>query len=340
MPEADLRAALAAPTSTPRPSRRALLLGALSAMASPFLGGCAAKRVDRFCGNAAPPTDGAITARFLGTSTILFQDRETAILSDGFISRPTLGAVVSGRPLRSNREAILETLACLDVPSIAAVFTGHSHYDHAMDAAVFAELKRAVVLGSESTLNVGRGAGLPDDQLRIVRNGDTVQCGRFELSFIESRHSPLDLARGDIEAPLVQPAPATAWKTGTVWSVFIRHGSRTLLVHGSANWVEGALKGRHADVVYLGVGGIGLESGEFVSTYWNEVVKGTGASRVYVVHWDNFFRGLDLPLQRSGSPIDAYRKTMRRFERLAERDKVRLLVPEAWKPIDPFAGLA
>jgi L-ascorbate metabolism protein UlaG (beta-lactamase superfamily) len=320
-------------------SRRALMLGAAAAVVSPFLGGCAARRFDRFCGNAAPPTDDAIAARFLGATTILFQDRETAILSDGFISRPSFGEVVTGRPIGSDRKAIADTLQCLDVPSIAAVFAGHSHYDHALDTAMVADLTGAVVLGSDSTRKA-LGPDFPPHRIRVVRDGDTARFGRFELTFIESRHSPIDLAPGSIEAPIRQPAPASAWKTGPVWSVFVRHGSRTLLVHGSANWVDGALDGRHADVVYLGVGGIGFESRAFVSTYWDEVVARTGARRVYVVHWDNFFRGLDRPIQRSRSPIDAYRRTMRRFRRLAERDGVQLLVPEAWRSIDPFAGLA
>jgi hypothetical protein len=34
-------------------------------------------------------TAGPLNARFLGTSSILFQDSETTILSDGFVSRPS-----------------------------------------------------------------------------------------------------------------------------------------------------------------------------------------------------------------------------------------------------------
>jgi L-ascorbate metabolism protein UlaG (beta-lactamase superfamily) len=117
------------------------------------------------------------------------------------------------------------------------------------------------------------------------------------------------------------------------------HGSRTLLVHGSANYEPEALKGRHADVVYLGVGGIRRESDAFVSAYWNEVVRRTAAKRVFLVHWDNFFRGLDRQLEPMRSPRDSFPEARDRIQRLADADNVDVRIPEAWTPIDPFEGL-
>jgi L-ascorbate metabolism protein UlaG (beta-lactamase superfamily) len=284
-----------------------------------------------------PAAGGPVAARFLGVTSLLFEDDETAILSDGFVSRPGITRVLVGRigPDRKRIESTLKRLGRLGPDSIAAVFTGHSHYDHAMDAPVFAQLTGAVLLGSRSTANVGRGVGLPESALRVVGDGEALRFGKFELTFVESVHSPGDPFPGTIDKPLVPPARMSAWKTGTTYSVLIRRKRRTLLVHGSANYKPGALRDCRADVVYLGIGGLGRQKDDFVNDYWDEVVRATKAKRVILVHWDNFFRSLDKPLR----PIPFFAKGMRHILRRAADDGVQVRLPVLWKRTDPFAGL-
>lgn len=68
------------------------------------------------------------------------------------------------------------------------------------------------------------------------------------------------------------------------------------MIHASANMRAGALDGRRADTVYLGIGTLGKQSPSFRDTYWRTYVADTGARRVIPIHWDNFTRGLDRPL--------------------------------------------
>ena len=172
-----------------------------------------------------------------------------------------------------------------------------------------------------------------------MRDGETVRYGAFALTFIESRHSVPDKVAGTIDAPLVPPARIDAWKTGTTWSVLVEHAGRTLLVHGSPNFRPGALRGHHADVVYLGAGTLSKQSETFVDAYWNEVVRATGARRVILVHWDDFWRSLDEPLVPLPQGLDDFGEDMRRILRRANADGVEVLLPVAWQPTDPFAGL-
>jgi L-ascorbate metabolism protein UlaG (beta-lactamase superfamily) len=312
-----------------RLSRRALLLGGASAMAVPLSGACSLSRGGLPPCPAVPqPPPARLTATFFGTTSILFRGPEGAILSDGFVTRVPRLALAG--PIASDRTRVAATWKRLGEPEIAAVFTGHSHYDHAMDAPTFAELTRATLVGSRSTCNLGRIARLPESQIKEVRSGESVRYGGFELTFLPSLHGRGDLAPGTIDDPFTTPAPVTAWKTGTVWSVFVRRGQRTLLVHGSAGYVPGALQGHRADVVYLGIGRLSRR----VESYWNEVVVATGARRVIVVHWDDFFRSLDEPLR----PMRGFARTMRALRRLAG-SRVELVVPCPWEPADPFAGL-
>ena len=68
----------------------------------------------------------------------------------------------------------------------------HTHFDHAMDSAVVAARTGAVLVGGESTANVGRGAGLPADRIRVAAPGEPMTYGAFTLTLIESHHCPPD----------------------------------------------------------------------------------------------------------------------------------------------------
>jgi L-ascorbate metabolism protein UlaG (beta-lactamase superfamily) len=282
-----------------------------------------------------PTAGGAVTAQFFGTASILFRDSTTAVLSEGFVTRPGVVRVLLGR-VAPDTARVAGAVRQLGIDSIAAVFTGHSHYDHAMDSPEFARRTGAVLLGSPSTLNIGRGAALPPDQLRAVRDGESLRFGQFTLTFIESRHSPDDRFPGTVDEPLRPPARAGRYRTGATWSVLIEHDGRTMLVHGSANYRAGALRGRRADVVYLGIATLGKQPDDFVRAYWNEVVRETGAKRVILVHWDDFFRSLDKPLRPLPYAADDFPATMRRLLRLAGND-VEVLLPRLWQSSDPFA---
>ncbi len=125
----------------------------------------------------------------------------------------------------------------------------------------------AELVGSESTANVGRGSGVPESSLRVVGDGDVLRYGRFELTFLDSVHSPGENWPGTIDQPLTPPARASAWRTGTAFSVLIDHPLGTALIHASANHLPGMLEGRRADVIYLGVGLLGKQPPEFIRAY-------------------------------------------------------------------------
>ncbi|MET0351115.1 MAG: MBL fold metallo-hydrolase, partial [Rhizobacter sp.] len=196
-----------------------------------------------------------VHVRFGGVSTLVFDDGETAWMTDGFFSRPAARETLTGK-IGPDAARIDQALARLGVTRLAAVVPVHSHYDHAMDSPLVAQRTGATLIGSSSTLNVGRGLGLPESRMREVKSGDVVTLGKFSLRFIASRHSPTPYSDGQsvepIEAPFTPPARATAWREGTVWSLLVTHeAGGSWLVQGSAGYVPGALAGMKADVVFL-----------------------------------------------------------------------------------------
>lgn len=292
---------------------------------------------------AAAPAHGALRLRFAGVSTLVFDDGETAFATDGFFSRPGKWATLAGR-IGPDHAAVERELKALGVTRLAAVIPLHSHYDHAMDAPLVARLTGARLLGSPSTLQVGRGAGLAEAQMREVKPGDALVLGRFTLRFIPSRHSPTPWTDGDkveaIDAPLEPPAHASAWRTGTVWSLLVEHGGRRLLVQASAGFVPGALAGQRADVVLLGTGTLGKKAAAYRADYWRETVAATGAKRVIPIHWDDFWRPLDdAPLVAMPYLLDDFGATMDDLQARAGAANVDLRMPPLRTPFDPFEGV-
>lgn len=281
--------------------------------------------------------DDGLTAWFLGTSSLLVSDGQTWLLGDGFVSRPGLFRFARGR-IAPDEARIQAAIDRLGVGPLAAVFCAHSHYDHALDAPVWARRTGADLVGSASTANLGRGMGVPETALRTVTDGQTLHYGQFGLTFVHSRHSPGDRYPGVIDRPFTPPARAGAWRSDTSYSVLVSHPRGRILLHASANWQPGALRDHRADVVYLGIGELGKLPDEFVTTYWNEVVRTTGARRVILIHWDDFFRSLDRPLRPMPYALDDLHATMDRLLPLADGDGVEILLPVAWQPTHPLHG--
>ncbi len=247
--------------------------------------------------HAAPatPRPGELTARWYGTTALLLSDGEQALMIDPFFSRPPGVLPMMRNALIEPDEALIKQwLARAGVTHLNAVLVSHSHFDHSMDAGVVARDTGALLIGSESTANVGRGAGLDEAQIRVIQPQQPITVGRYTIRFFESRHAGATGGRptGDITAPLVPPAHYLDYRLGGAYSILIDHPAGSVLHHGSAGYVEGALRGQHADIVFLGAALIGD-----LPKYLHETVDAVGAKQVVLTHWDDFTRGLDQPLR-------------------------------------------
>lgn len=289
--------------------------------------------VDRF---DVPRAAGGLGVTFLGVSTLLLDDGESALMTDGFFSRPGLLEVGLGR-VAPDHARIDAALARTRTTRLDAVLPVHTHFDHALDSAVVAERTGALLVGGQSTANVGRGHGLDEDRIRVVTSGEALTLGSFTVTWVESRHCPPDRFPGEISEPVVPPARARAYRCGEAWSLLVQHtGGHSVLVQGSAGYVPGALAGRSTDVAYLGVGQLGVQDEAYIRAYWAETVEAVGARRVVLTHWDDFFRPLDQPLRALPYAGDDLDVTMRVFADLAAEQGVGLHLPTVWRREDPW----
>lgn len=283
---------------------------------------------------------GKFRVTFLGVSTLLFDDGDTAILTDGFFTRPDKWHTFFTK-VGPNHDLIVRSLKQAGIEKLRSVIVVHSHYDHALDAAFVARRTGAELIGSQSTANIGDTHGLP---ITIVREGEVLTRGRFRITLIRSSHVPSWFSpKGEILEPLALPARQRNLKEGEVYSVFIEHDGKTILVQGSAGYVPGALAGRHADIVFLGIGQLGHKDEKYRADYWHEVVEAVKPKRIIPIHWDDFWLPLDQnhPLVPMPRLIDDFDKSMEFLRQRAGRSTppidVRIL--PAWVKIDPWAGL-
>jgi L-ascorbate metabolism protein UlaG (beta-lactamase superfamily) len=246
--------------------------------------------------STAAPGDGpagSVTVTWFGISTLLFDDGETQILIDGAFTRVPLVHILTLRRISSDIATINHTLASYRINRLAAIVPVHSHFDHAIDVGHVANRSTAVVLGSESTAHIARGAGVPVDQSQILASGESRQFGSFTITLLDSRHAPIGFGDnswlpGPIEEPLVQPARVTAWREGVSYSILIGHRRGTTLIQGSGGFIKDNLRDYPADVVMLSIAGLAGLGREYVDELWHETVTQVGARRLFPIHYDDF----------------------------------------------------
>ena len=235
----------------------------------------------RFLLAPAPPTEPDTQGdrvRFLGTAGFELRGASRTILLDPYLSRPGLLRTAFGR--LTPDEALLRA----ELPSCDEVLVGHSHHDHALDAPAVAKIHGARLVGSESTLNMGRACGLPEAQL--VRADGPLRFGEVVATPIVSRHGkaygrvPLP---GDIPAPPPWPPRVFHLRHGPVYNWHVDLGDARVLHVDSADFVDETLEGVRCDVLCLCA--IGRH---YRRDYTRRIVELTRPEVVIPCHWDDF----------------------------------------------------
>lgn len=271
--------------------------------------------------------------RYFGATTIQIDDGNTALMIDGFFSRPGLAQMLFGK-ISPDIDRINYAFAKGSVGNLAAVLVAHSHYDHAMDSAFVAVRKSAVLVGSKSTAKIGRGQGLPDDRIIEVNHGDKLRYGDFIVEIFESPHSPDPWFSEDINQTLQPPARVGEYRAGKNFSFLIRHRWGTVLIHPSANFSPNLFENIKADVVFLSLGMLGSQSECFAEEYWRSVVLASKARFVVPIHWDDLLRPLDEPLLPMPYLVDDFTGGYKTLLRMAERDRISVQFMPLFQPFD------
>lgn len=279
---------------------------------------------------------GKVRAQFFGTTTILISDDKTSVMVDGFFSRPSILNLalnrLMGKIASSNVSRIDNSLSRGRVNKIDALLVTHSHYDHEMDSSTVAMKTGAVLVGSESTKKIAIDNGFCEDQIRVVKNGDTQIIGTFQISFYETPHAPSPRYLSSITKLLHKPAKVSDNKIDKNFSFLVRHDWGNILIVPSANFIPDLFNDVKADVIFLSIGLLGKQLEGSIQTYWNEVVKKTEAKLIIPVHWDKITRPLEESLKPLPYVTDNMERTMSILQELANADGVSIRLAPLFDP--------
>ena len=143
--------------------------------------------------------DEPIKLKYLGTAGWKITDGNITVLVDPYISRVKLGTGPGISP-EDNRETfersdyfVSDTVGIDSLISNADfILVHHSHFDHLSDVPYIANKTGAKVIGTETTCNILRAYGIPNEQLYPVKGGEDYQFDNFSVKVIPSIHSALN----------------------------------------------------------------------------------------------------------------------------------------------------
>ncbi len=292
----------------------------------------------------APQGEEEVKVTFLGTSTLLFEDSHgTQLMVDAFLSRPGMIPVLINRSLPTATERVEAALerAAVKRGMLKAVLVTHSHYDHAQDLVYIARATGATVYGSQSTLNIGRGGGLSETQMKVFTPGVPLPIdAHFTVIAYKSRHSPATPLNDDlgvpIDQPLCQPAGRKDFTEGGTFDVLIRHGQHSILVKSGANYVYGGLDGVHAEVLFLGTARLAKQCSCFADRLYEQTVGVVHPRLVIPVHWDDFFSELSDQLSMSMRVVDDVPGAFRWLRGRLQQDGIRFGIMQGYQSVILF----
>lgn len=237
-----------------------------------------------------------VKLKYFGTAGWEITDGDITVLVDPYITRAKLGTG-PGVSSDDTRETVLRSdIFVSDTLLIDSLITKadfilvhHSHFDHLADVPYIAKKTGAKVIGTETTRNILRGYGIPEEQLYPVQGGEDYQFENFSVQVIPSIHSALN-DKHYIDSRTYTEIPNTPLKVsefieGNSLMFLARFANHTILTMASMNFVERELVGQEPDILLAGVNRSQLG----LYQYNERLLKVTNYPKIIIpTHWDNF----------------------------------------------------
>lgn len=257
---------------------------------------CLAMSAALFFVNNVNGQDQALDLKYLGAAGWEITDGEITILLDPYISRLKLGNGPSTSKEDSRKSYARTDYHESDTVTINKIITKadyilvhHSHVDHLSDVPYIAKKTGAKVIATETSCNILRAYGIPENQLLTVKGGEDYQFEKFSVRVVPSVHSALRNkhyfdSKTHTEVPKA-PLRLRDFIEGGSLMFLVRFDSHSVLTAGSMNFIEREVQGLRPDIILPGVNFSRLE----IYKYTERLLKATGFPKIVIpTHWDNF----------------------------------------------------
>lgn len=247
------------------------------------------------CDSAEAQQD-SLRLKYLGAAGWEIQDGNLTVLIDPYISRLKLGAGPGVSPKDKRKTVERSDTYVSDTLLIDSIITKadfilahHSHFDHLGDVPYIAKKTGAKVIGTETSCNILRAYGIPNEQLYPVKGGEDYQFENFSIKVIPTLHSALNDkhyidSRTYTEIP-VAPLKVSEFIEGGSLMFLVRFERHSVLTMGSMNFIERELLGQEPDILLAGVNRSQLG----LYKYNERLLKVTNNPGIIIpTHWDNF----------------------------------------------------
>ena len=281
------------------------------------------------------------------------------ILVDGYVTRLPANTFVEPNLLRTRAAArpdsamVARVLAAIGGASaVNAVLSGHSHFDHSFDTAIWAKLTGASIHGPRSTCLQTVAQDVPRSRCTAVEGGERLALGRGVTARVvrwnhsgdpavnPGQHDPRELDRvpardpatGGLRAGLVEDFPNGGGSRAYLFSIDTDVGPVTLFFNNTASAVDlhlpivadGVSHGAPLDNLRAAMRDAGLASVDLwigaASEPVARLVLPVLRPKAHVpLHWDGLFGAFD-----AGVPAPYADEGLRR---LLDSAGVRLVVP-------------
>lgn len=301
-----------------RVSRRAFSSGGLAAAAGAAFGAGSLERPYRYSGAALEPP----TVCWLGINGLELRLPDLTVLIDPCVSRGRSSPI-------SDPAKVARYIGGAD-----AVFLTHSHWDHLIDVPYVVAQAGARVYGSETTLNICRARGVPEEKLALIGHGARLTLAPgVTVRVIRSKHKePVGYPGFYTQVPHALNARSD-YLCGDVFAFLFEIGGLRLLNVGSSNLDLSAIRGTVCDLFFCGV------SNYFQSPGFPQLVHDNITFKTFIpTHHDDFAR-CELASYETADVSGFIRKDFLRFKTelrmIAEYgdDRFRELVPLRTVPL-------
>ena len=192
----------------------------------------------------------------VGTLGILVDGYVTRIPPSTFIETNLLRTRAASRP---DSAAVTRVLGAIGGPgAVSVVLSGHSHFDHSFDTAIWAKLSGASIHGPRSTCLQTVAQDVPQSRCTAVQGGERLALGPGVIARVvrwnhsgdpavnPGQHDPSELARvpardpatGGLRAGLIEDFPNGGGSRAYLFTVDTDAGSVTLFFNNTASAVD------------------------------------------------------------------------------------------------------